>query len=634
MQKIFIVGNPNTGKSTLFNSLTKSDEHTGNWHGVTVKEKTKIIRLNNEDYEFYDLPGLYSLNTYSLEENVAKNFILNHTDASIIYIIDANNIKRNLYLLLQLLDLNINVKVCINNYEYFKKQGGYIDVEYLRKELNCEVEIIDAKNCKLTKQFLKFTKINKNNKNNLNITEIYNKINKICKNTIKYNINNIYGNSKLDKLILNGYFFIPLFIILLFLCLFFIFFSLGPFLSELLAILLNVFIKSPVVYFLNSINSSSWIIKIFDEAIFSSVLTICSFLPQVSLLYIFLSVLEQSGIISRMAFMLDDFFSKIGLNGKCVYTMLMGFGCNTSATFTSKNMTDKNSQIKTALITPFMSCSAKLPIYSVVASAIFGVKNFWIILGLYLLGIVVSLVLAKIYDSTILKSKTGDFLIEFPPLRFPDIKEIMSSSIKTSKQFASKVFGIIFSMSIIIWLVSNVGFNFKFVDTENSILYIICKKVAWLFKPIGLNSPYIISTLVIGLVAKELIVSSMLIFNRVSTTSMLMSSLVLVDSPINFTTATALSFLVFVLLYCPCVSNIAVLYKEVGKKYATIGVVIELLTAYIISMLVYSLVIGNFISSCISVIFVAIVVVSVKYVLNKLKQKPSCKTCLGCNRCK
>ena len=352
------------------------------------------------------------------------------------------------------------------------------------------------------------------------------------------------------------------------------------------------------------------------------------------LLYIFLSILEDSGVISRMAFMLDDYFSQIGLNGKCVYTLLMGFGCNTSATFTSKNMADKNSHIKTALITPFMSCSAKLPIYTVVATAIFGVKNIWVILGLYLLGIVVALMLAKIYDKTILKSKSDDFLIEFPPLKIPNIKDTLKSSFKTSKQFISKVFGVIFSMSVVIWILSNVGFNFQFCDTENSILYTISKSIAWIFKPIGLNSPYIICTLIVGLVAKELILSSMLIFNKVSTSSMLMASLVLAQSPINFNVASALSFLVFVLLYSPCVSSIAVLYKEIGKKYATIGILVEFIVAYVISMIVYNVFSGNLINCLISLLFVGIIIFSLLYMCKKFKKKQICTSCVGCDRCK
>lgn len=634
MKKVLIVGNPNTGKSTLFNSLTKSDEHTGNWHGVTVNEKSKVIRLDNEEYEIVDLPGIYSLNTFSMEEDVSKNYILNNLDASILYIIDANNIKRNLYLLLQLLKLNLNIKVCINNYEYFKQYGGEIDLDKLKSILDCEIEIINAKNFKLTKDLFKFKKSNIFLEDNLKINENYKIIENICEKTIKINKNYIYGRSKLDKLILKPFIFVPTFIILIFIALFSIFFLIGPKLSDFLAFMLNIFIKTPTMHFLDNINMSSWIVRMFDEAIIGSVISICSFLPQICLLYGFLSVLEESGAISRIAFMLDDFFSKIGLNGKCVYTMLMGFGCNTTATFTSKNMADKNSHIKTALITPFMSCSAKLPIYSVIASAIFGVKKIWLIVALYLLGIVISLVLAKIYDKTILKSKNNDFLIEFPPLKFPDFKYILKSSIRTSKAFISKVFVIIFSMSVIIWLLSNVGTSFRFVETEKSILYCISNKISWLFKPIGLNSPYIVCTLIVGLVAKELILSSMLIFNKVTTTAMLVLSLQSIESSIYFTTASAISFLVFVLLYCPCVSNIAVLYKEIGKKYATIGLIVELLTAYFVSMIIYNLIIGNILISVLGVGLIFLTVFISTLLSNKFNDSIICTSCFNCDKCR
>ena len=331
MEKIYIVGNPNTGKTTLFNSLTKSSEHTGNWHGVTVNAKSKIVRLKNQDYEIVDLPGLYSLNTFSFEEKVSLDNIENAK--KIIYIVDAFNFKRNMFLALQLLSKNKNVKICINNYHNFKKAGGRLDEKKLSLILGCSCEITDASKQKPSQEFFNFQtnfKLKVENK----VEAIYQQIEQICSEIYFIDDTKTFGISKLDSKILKFPIFLPLFLISIFLILYLTFFLLGPILSDSFSFLVNNIVGVPISNFLSKFVNIVWINKFFEEGILSAGLTLCSFLPQVSLLYIFLSILEDSGIISRMAFMFDDFLSKLGLNGKAVYTMLMGFGCNTSACFT------------------------------------------------------------------------------------------------------------------------------------------------------------------------------------------------------------------------------------------------------------------------------------------------------------
>ena len=351
-------------------------------------------------------------------------------------------------------------------------------------------------------------------------------------------------------------------------------------------------------------------------------------------MYLFLSVLENSGLISRLAFLLDDVLNKVGLNGKMVYTLLMGFGCSTTATLTSKNMPDKNSQIKVALLTPFISCSAKLPIYMTLGGAILGVKSIWLILGLYLLGVIMAIVFAIIFDRTILPSKSSGLIIEFPLLKTPSIKTVFLS-IKTScKQFVIKVFGVIFGASVIIWLLSNINIRFEYVaDVGRSILYSFSCMISWIFKPLGLNNPSIICALLVGLVAKELILSTFAISNKVSNLELLGASLISASSAVNFSVASGISFLVFTLLYFPCVSNFGVLLKEVGAKFTLFGVAVQLILAYITSYITYVFLSQSVVSGLVRLLAFVIILLGVKIIYKKIKSKKIFCNCLNCNKC-
>lgn len=693
MKKVIIVGNPNTGKTTLFNSLTKSQEHTGNWHGVTVNTFEKKVIFEGEEYLFVDTPGLYSLNTYTLEEKVALEMILQNKDAIFLYVVDINTIRRNLYMAIQMKELGINFNIIINNSDYFEKKGNKLNIAKLQKKLNIKCILADAKKTKLNQSIIKIeknifefdyiknsavaeiTKILENHQiseplyNAINILENenilfedltqneiffiknqyhnyfqqflqgrYSYIDSIITDSVMVGDNYVYGQSKLDKLFLNKYLFLVFFMAMVFLSLYITFFLIGPILTKYFLLLINFAIRMPVLSLVKYLTSSQIVYAFFDEGIFSAGFSILSFLPQICLLYLFLSLLEDSGYLSRIAFMLDDFLYKVGLNGKSVYTMLMGFGCATTATLTAKNMSDKNAQIKTALLTPYMSCSAKLPVYSVIAGAVFGAKSIFVIMGLYLLGIVVAIILAIIFEKTILKSKKDDFLLEFPPMRKPSIKRIAFLAYFNAKQFFVRIFSVIFSVTVIIWILSNFNFTLTYVaNGNNSILYSIGKVLSYIFVPLGLNNGNIITALMVGFVAKELILSSIAISNGVSSNyQSLANSVLLTTSAVCFTKASALSFLVFCLLYTPCVSNLAVLNKEIGKKYTTLGVVIQFCLAYVLAFITYriavqSISIGDFV--LIIVIF-AIILYSAKIIIKKIKNKTFFLNCGLCNNCK
>lgn len=632
MKKIFIVGNPNTGKSTLFNNLTKSDEHTGNWHGVTVDVKLKKITIENQELEVYDLPGLYSLNPYSFEEEVTIKTLKENPDAKIIYILDANSMKRNMFLLMQLIKLNYDIKVCINNYQYFEKHGGKLDVEKLSSLLGCECIIFDAKKDRADNTIFEFKKIIRQNYEFSSTKECYKRIDEILFNCSSQPRDYIYGYSKYDKILLQPLIFVVLFLTGLFFALYLIFFLIGPTLSNGITFSLNSLIRLPVSNLLAKITNNNFILSLFNEGIASACFAVCSFLPQVCLLYVFLTMLENSGLISRFAFLCDDFLNKLGLNGKCVYTMLMGFGCNTTATVTAKNMPDKNSRIKTVLITPFMSCTAKLPIYLVIISALFKTSSIWIVALLYILGIIVAFTLAFVLEKTYLPSKSEGFLIEFPPLKMINFKDTLKTSFKSSKNFIKKVFGIIVMMSVIVWLLSNVTCTFRYCgDYSKSILYNLSEKLYFIFKPLGFNSPAIICTLIVGLVAKEMILSTMMIFNHVSTIPSLAYSLTDTTSVISLTLPTAVSFLIFILLYTPCVSNIAVMLKEIGNKYTIYGLIQQLIIAYLMSFIAYSIFSFNFVNALLGVL---ILIVSYFFMKKFARQKRiKCVSCINCKDC-
>lgn len=659
MSKIHIVGNPNSGKTTLFNSITKSSEHVGNWHGVTVDKVSKLIKFKDKNYELIDLPGLYSFNAFSLEEQISIDEINSSDCKNILYLLDANNFKRGLLLALTLLINNKNIKILINNYKNFTKNNAKIDVRYLKKVLGCEVEIIDAQKLKASEEFFNFktqttafiktlqNEINniknqeKNtNENDENIIEykkieiLYKYILKISNNCVKKS-ETIYGYTKFDKRFLKPCIFLPIFILLMFGVVYFTFFLIGPIVTNVFLNILYFTIQKPVMAILNIATNSHFVIALFEEGVFGACFSVLGFLPQISLMYLFLSLLENSGLITRMAFLLDDFLEKLGLNGKIVYTLLMGFGCSTTATISAKNMPDTPSKIKASLLAPLISCSAKLPIYSVVAGALLGGSGIWLILGLYLLGIVMAIVLAIIFEKTILPTGKSNLIIEFPPLKLPNLINILTS-IKTScKQFITKVFGVIFGASIILWLLSNINIKFQYVgDTTRSILYSFSSIISWIFKPIGLNNPNIVCALLVGLVAKELILSTFAIINKVPNLKILSASLMATSSAINFNLASGISFLVFTLLYFPCISNLGVLLKEVGIKFTIIGVCIQLVLGYILSYIVYVGISKGVIYLLLVLLVVILICIAINIIYKKIKSKKIFCNCLTCNKCK
>ena len=701
MKEILLIGNPNTGKTTLFNNLTKSNEHIGNWHGVTVEEKRKKFNAGGEDFELVDLPGIYSLTALSFEEQVAVAHIFHGSDKLMLKICVLNNLQSNLHLTLGLLELGANILLAINTMGS-KKPFNEVDVYKLKEELGVEVFLFNAsskkdiaelkllikkmsdkpkkgimpsyinklENCqefKLIKNSLNVKEKDRlnfytikilendqkiiekcgfnNKKRKLNADFIqkiakirYEYISCISEKAIKKIQKRAYGESKIDKIILNRFLSIPIFLGIMALIFYLTFFSVGAFFSSILSDFIQNVIGANLVNFIAGVCDIPWVIGLFENGIVAGLGSILSFLPQVVLLFFFLSILEDSGYLARLAFSFEDIFKKLGLSGKSVYTLLMGFGCSATAALTARNMEDKNSKIKTAMLTPYMSCSAKLPIYAVLGGAFFGASNIFIVFSLYLLGVVVAIILSMILEKTALKSKNQSFILEFPPYRIPSFKRVLNIIGDNLKQFIIRIGSVIFAMNIIVWLLGSFSFSFTYVpDTGGvSMLESIGKFLAPIFIPLGFGNWGATSALIAGLVAKEVIVSSIAIFNGIdvnagSMTEQVQSSILSPNSAVYFTPASALSYMVFCLIYMPCIATMSVLNKEIGTKWTVISIIIELVIAYLLSLVVYNL--YNFINIfgfghfAILLIGLIIIGVSVTFIIKHLKSKDKCKAC-------
>ncbi len=646
MREVLLVGNPNSGKTTLFNSLTSSNQHVGNWHGVTVDTVQKSFSIAGEEFMLVDTPGIYSLTPLSFEEEVAVKKI-NERKRKIINICDQNNLARNLYLSLCLLEQGFDVVVAIN--EIDKKPIFKVDTSALSNILGVPVVQINAQK-KVGFDELKTALMSTNTPKKLgyklpeNPEEAakvrYDKIDEILSKCSK-RTKQIYGKSKLDKIFLNKFLAFPCFLLILAGIFYLTFFSLGGWLSDGFGALLSVVTK-PILSLIDRCFGQGFVYELFSSAIFGGLGTVLSFLPQVVLLFFFLSILEDSGYMSRVAFIFEDILGRIGLSGKSVYTLLMGFGCSTSAIMTSRNMDDKHAKIKTAILCPYMSCSAKIPIYTVVGGAFFGVKNIFVIMGLYLLGVVVAITISKILDKTILKSQKQSFILEFPPYRTTSLARVGKILWKNSRDFLIRVGSVMLSMNVIVWLLSNFTFSFKYVpDCQSaSMLECIGRFLSPFFAPLGFGNWAVVSSLLAGLVAKEVVVSSIAMFNGIdiNASKLLSLSLLSSSSVVHFSSkASVLSFLCFCLLYTPCVASISMLLQEIKTKWTLLSILIQLFSAYIVSFVVFNIAFAMEIFGFFKIfgIILAFLCVFLAFfvVFRKIKRK-KCSNCENCNKCK
>lgn len=697
MDKIMLlVGNPNSGKSTFFNSATKAEEHVGNWHGVTVDYKEKKFKLNGRQITLTDLPGAYSLSPYSFEEAITRDYVYSHKNSGVINIIDGNNIGRNLVLTLELLELGIKPTLCINMANELKKDKTTIDCNKLQNILGTQVFLINAQNKKqcqtvissanksetqsynkvlpyianLVKKFdslnidfghkiltnyqkikileqdeymlQKFDLDNQKTKKVLNDADTlqyvflqrFEFIKDIIRQCInKQNPQKIYGFGKFDKFALNKFFALPIFAVIMALVFALTFGTFGSKLSQMLSTFFDNCLLTPISKILQKNVKNAFVLNFVTNALFGSIVSLVSFLPQIILMFLGLYVLEDSGYMSRIAFVFEDFLKKVGLSGKSVFTLLMSFGCSATATLTSRNLENKNSKIKTAMLTPYVSCSAKLPIYSIVCGAFFPKHKLLVIVLLYLLGIVVSLAVSYFLNKTILKSDDTNFVMELPKYRFPSIKKIIKNIWINIKQFFLRVGTVLLSFSCIIWLLQNCNFRLEY-GVGDSMLKSISQFVAPLFAPLGFGNAGAVSTLLCGFVAKEIIVSTISILNGLGGAGNLMdisNSLLLSTSAFYLTKSSSVSFLTFALLYIPCLSTVSSMVKEIGKKWTLFACAIQFLVAYAISFVAFKVanyfVVNGALAGVISLFVFLFICASIVVVKKIFSKKKFCKFC-------
>lgn len=635
MKKIILIGNPNTGKTTLFNTLTGASEHVGNWHGVTVDVKERTF-LSVKNVVLVDLPGLYSLDAFSPEEKISADFLKQNKNSLVINICDANNLSRNLYLTMQLLERGLNVCLAINMAKELK--GGAKIFEKIESVLGVKVFPIDARKKRSCKKLVNFCldyagtsdqnrdkkigaetltdghisvstqqRINKDTPINTGkdkamgaVTDAALKIlakeryAKIDALLMRVGVSKAgeYGKSKLDRVLFNRFGAVAIFIAL-FAVIFFVTF--GQFGATLSGAVCDgfAFVKNRLFPFLAA-ESGNCFFSFLNDGVFGGVVSVLSFLPQIMLLFLFINLLEDIGYLSRVAFMLDGKLARVGLTGRAVFSLLMGFGCTTSAAITTRNLDDKLLRRRTTLMLPNFSCSAKLPIFACICGVFLKNISVFAVFALYLLGVgvglIIALISAKVDGRKAENSVSPSFLMEMPKMRAPSISKILKAVWGHAKEFVVRVGSVILAMSILVWFINSFNFKLQFVGAEgNTILKFLGHILAPVFAPLGFNSDAIAVALLTGLVAKEMVLGALVLANGAAGVSGLGATLINPLSPAHFSAASAISFLVFVLLYPSCISSISAIRKEMGKKTMWLSVGLQFCIAYVMSFIAYEI---------------------------------------------
>ena len=655
-----LAGNQNCGKTTLFNQLTGSNQHVGNFPGVTVDRKSGPIR-GHENTLITDLPGIYSLSPYSQEEIVSRQFILDEHPTGIINIVDATNIDRNLYLTMQLMELNRPMVLAVNMMDELTGNGGTVDVNamesmlgvpvvpisaaknqgvdelvrhavhiarYQEKPLRqdfCSVEdhggavhralhavrhLIEdhAERAGLPARFaaskliegdekiLSKLELDQNEKEMLEhiilqmetergldrsaaIADMrFDYIEKVCRScVIKPRESREHKRSeRIDRILTGKYTAIPMFIGIMGLVFFLTFFLIGPFLQDLLAAgIESLGALTEKAMQAGGVNTA--IQSLVLKGIFEGVGSVVSFLPLIVTLFLFLSLLEDSGYIARVAFFMDKLLRKIGLSGRSIVPMLIGFGCTVPAVMSTRTLPSDRDRKMTILLTPFMSCTAKLPIYSFFVAAFFPRNGWLIITGLYLLGIVTGILVALLYKKTLFRGEAVPFVMELPNYRLPSARNVLQLLWEKAKDFLQRAFSVILIATIVVWFLQSFDFRFNLVtDSRESILAAVSGLLVPLFRPVGLGDWRIVTSLISGFMAKESVVSVM---------EILFASSEGIGSMLS--TLTAASLLVFSLLYTPCVAAVASIKRELGSRWALYVVLWQCGVAWIAALIVH-----------------------------------------------
>lgn len=600
--EICLVGNQNCGKTTLFNCLTDSNQKVGNWPGVTVEKKTGIIKGTN--YELTDLPGVYSLNPYTEEEKITRDFIFNNKPEVIINIIDATCLERSLYLTTQLLELNTKVVLALNMTDILENKGISIDIKQLQNELNVKVFEISALKqtgieelIKCIKQEKRIPKSNlksigkncatcifNNNMCEENITARYKFIEEITLKCLRKKKKLVNTTEILDKIFLNRIFAIPIFIIIMFLV---YYLSVG-FTQKYTIEYIEKFmfnISKIIQELLLKIQTPRWIQSLIIDGVITGMTSVLTFVPQLSVLFTCISILEATGYMARIAFLLDNLLRKIGLSGKAIIPFIIGTGCSVPGIMSSRIIEDPKEREKLAVLVPFVPCSAKLPIIALFSNYFFEEKSGIMSTFIYFFSILVIIIASKIMKKINYFSSSNQLILELPDYRIPNLKYLIKDVKEKVFSFIKRAGTTIVLSSIIVWFLLSFSINLNYVvDTEDSILACIGKKISWMLYPmIGVNSWQVAVSAIQGLIAKEQVVSTMSIISELENKSIFESQAFGFFTPIS-----AFTFVIFNLFSVPCLATIATMKNELKSyKKLLISLLFQILFAWSISTIIY-----------------------------------------------
>lgn len=657
-----LAGNQNCGKTTLFNALTGSNQHVGNFPGVTVEKKEGSIK-KYKDAVLVDLPGIYSLSPYTSEEVVTRDFLVKDRPDAIINIVDATNLERNLYLTLQLMELNIPMILALNMMDEVRASGNTIHVKKLSQELGIPVIPISAakgegisdlldtviKTLKGYKALprldfckgevhraihsiahiiedhaqaagypIRFaaTKLVEGDEPMFKALDLdsgdihiidhiveqmeqdlgtdreaaladmrYSYIEQLCAQCVvkHQETREQLRSEKIDRLLTSKYLGIPIFLLIMMLIFWLTFSVLGAPLQDLLSGWIDSFTAFLEAFLVRN-QVTPWLISLLINGVCAGVGSVLSFLPIIVLLFFFLSLLEDSGYMARVAFVMDKLLRKIGLSGRSFVPMLIGFGCSVPAIMATRTLSSDRDRKMTIVLTPFMSCSAKLPIYGMITAAFFPEHPAIVMVSLYVLGIVVAILSGLLLKNTIFQGNSVPFVMELPAYRLPDAKSVLLHMWEKAKDFLHKAFTIIFIASIVIWFLQSFDWRLNMVsDSANSILASVGSIIAPLFTPLGFNDWRASTALITGFTAKESVVSTLTILTGASSDAQLSAMLTQIFTPLS-----AFSFLAFTILYMPCVAAFAASKRELGSmKQALLTAGYQTLVAYIVGTLIY-----------------------------------------------
>ena len=670
--KFALVGNPNCGKTTLFNEITGSTQYVGNWPGVTIEKREGKAKKIEGDIKIIDLPGIYSLSPYSMEEIIARDYIVNEKPDVVINIIDATNIERNLYLTTQLLELGVNVVVALNMMDAADAKGDKINIEILEAHLKAPVIPITASKGRGVKELLERAQNVAQTAASSGVAPAFNEmhdesivscIQEIEKNIIpklnsktdnsrwtalkllegdekvqetlkvpdallseiklyqeklekKYDMDietiiadsryqfttaitrkavkkkdrgsNLTISDKIDKVVTNRILAIPLFLAMMFGIFSITFGTIGSFTIDLVDELVNGTIATFLATWLAGAGAATWLQDLVSGGLIGGVGSMLVFVPQIIILFFFLSILEDTGYMARAAFVMDRLLRKLGLSGKSFIPMLIGFGCSVPAIMSTRTLENEKDRRLTIMLVPFMSCGARLPVYALYTAAFFSSNQTMVVFSLYLLGIVVAILSGFLLKKTILKGEVAPFVMELPPYRIPTFKGLMIHMWDKGKGFIKKAGTIIFSVAVVIWFLQYFNFALQVVaDPGDSMLGALGKAIAPVFAPLGFGDWKSAVALITGFVAKEAVVSTMGVLHGVADATEGSTDLITALRA-SFTPLTAYAFMAFTLLYMPCMAAFATIKREMNSwKWTLITVGYSTGVAWLVAFLIF-----------------------------------------------